>query len=215
MSHKISWPVSKSWLCVDDVVNTGMLNFSNARQILPQVWHLPDFFLDPESVLSYRTNRQTWTSEYPNRLLTSWGSNPAIEAALTAAPQLIQQLTGHAVTTQVGYASLDLSGSRIMMHRLHPDIKAYIQVFMGKEPAPEMATVFCCDADRNASAGADYADISEFRPDQLIKIKYRPNDAWLMINQPRCYFGTELLVAANSVRETVCLHFAAELPSST
>lgn len=192
-----------------------MLNFSNARQVLPQVWHLPDFFLDFESVRTYRSNSQPWTAEYPNRLLTPWGSNQEIESVLTAAPAHIQQLTGHAVTTQVGYASIDLSGSRIMMHRLHPDIGAYIQVFMGQEPAPEMCSVFCCDPDMNANHEPDYADISEFRSDQLIKIKYRPNDAWLMINQPRCFFGTAFTVAPNSVRETICLHFATELPTST
>ena len=193
-----------------------MLNFSNARQILPQVWHLPDFFLDPKSVCdSYRSNQQPWKAEYPNRLLTPWGTNAEIDAALAAAPEHIQQLTGHSVTTQVGYASLDLSGSRIMMHRLHPDIGAYIQVFMGEDPAPEMCSVFCCDPDMNANHSQDYADISEFRHDQLVKIKYRPNDAWLMINKPRCFFGTVLTVAPNSVRETICLHFAAELPTST
>jgi len=192
-----------------------MLNFSNARQILPQVWHLPDFFLDPVSVRSYRSNKQPWTSEYPNRLLTPWGSNTEIEAALAAAPEHIQQLTGQAVKTQVGYASMDLSGSRIMMHRLHPDIGAYIQVFMGEDPAPELCSVFCSDPDMNTDHAQDYADISEFRPDQLVKIKYRPNDAWLMINKPRCFFGTALTVAPNSVRETICLHFAAELPAST
>ena len=192
-----------------------MLNFSNARQILPQVWHLPDFFLDPQSVRSYRSDKQPWTSEYPNRLLTPWGSNAGIEAALAAAPAHIKQLTGQAVTTQVGYASLDLSGSRIMMHRLHTDIRAYIQVYMGEEVAPEMGSVFCVDPDMNANHSQDYADISEFRPDQLVKIKYRPNDAWLILNEPRCFFGTATTIAPNSVRETLCFHFAAELPANT
>lgn len=193
-----------------------MLNFSNARQILPQVWHLPDFFLDAAAVRrSYRSDQQPWKSEYPNRLLTPWGTNREIDTALSTAPEHIRQLTGRNVTTQVGYASLDLSGSRIMMHRLHPDIGAYIQVFMGEDPAPEMCSVFCCDADMNANHAQDYADISEFRTEQLVKIKYRPNDAWLMINEPRCFFGTVFSVAPNSVRETVCLHLAAELPTST
>ena len=193
-----------------------MLNFKDARQILPQVWHLPDFFLDPVSVRnSYRSNQQPWKAEYPNRLLTPWGTNGEIDAALAAAPEHIRQLTGHNTQTQVGYASLDLSGSRIMMHRLHPGIGAYIQVFMGEDPAPEMCSVFCCDPDMNANHAQDYADISEFKPDQLIKIKYRPNDAWLMINEPRCFFGTAFSVAPNSVRETICLHLASELPAST
>ena len=194
----------------------GMLNFSNAQQILPTVWRLPDFFLDFESVRhSYRSLDQSWTTQYPNRLLTPWGSNATLESALAQAPALIKQLTTHAVQPQVIYSSLDLSGSKIMMHRLHPDIRCFIQVFMGTEPAPEMSSVFCNNLMVNAEHPEDYADISEFKPEDLVKIKYRPNEAWLMINQPRCFFGTAHAVASNAVRETVNLHFGAELPAST
>jgi hypothetical protein len=194
----------------------GMLNFSNAQQILPTVWRLPDFFLDFESVRhSYRKPEQSWTTQYPDRLLTPWGSNATLESALAQAPALIEQLTNHSVQQQVVYSSLDLSGSKIMMHRLHPDIRCFIQVYMGQEPAPELSSVFCNNLEANANYINDYADISEFNPADLVKIKYRPNEAWLMINQPRTFFGTAHAVAPNSVRETVCLHFGAELPAST
>jgi hypothetical protein len=119
------------------------------------------------------------------------------------------------VQQQVIYSSLDLSRSQIMMHRLHPDIRCFIQVFMGSEPAPEMSSVFCNNLIVNADHPADYADISEFNPTDLVKVKYRPNEAWLMINQPRTFFGTAYEVAPNAVRETVNLHFGAELPANT
>jgi hypothetical protein len=138
-----------------------------------------------------------------------------LESALAQAPAQINQLTNHLVQQQVIYSSIDLSGSQIMMHRLHPDIRCFIQVFMGAEPAPEMSSVFCNNLTVNANHPKDYADISEFKPEDLVKIKYRPNEAWLMINQPRCFFGTAYEVAPNSVRETVNLHFGAELPAST
>ena len=193
----------------------GMLNFSNAQQILPTVWRLPDFFLDFESVRhSYRSPKQSWTTQYPNRLLTPWSSNSTLESALAQAPAQIKQLTGQAVQQQVIYSSLDLSSSQIMMHRLHPDIRCFIQVFMGSEPAPEMSSVFCNNLLVNADHPTDYADISEFNPADLVKVKYRPNEAWLMINQPRTFFGTAYEVAPNSVRETVNLHFGSELPAS-
>ena len=193
-----------------------MLNFNNAQQILPTVWRLPDFFLDWQSVQSsYRRAEQPWTTQYPDRLLTPWGSNTVLESALAQAPELIRQLTGVAVQPQVIYASLDLSGSQIMMHRLHPDIRCFIQISMGQDPAPEMSTVFCNNATVNAEHLEDYADISEFNPADLIKTKYRPNEAWLMINQPRTFFGTAFEVAPNSVRETVNLHFGSVLPTST
>ncbi len=193
-----------------------MFSFAHARSVLPQVWHLPDFLLDPNSFKnSYRHNRQVWHSEYPNRLLTPWGSNATIDALLHALPGEIEQLTGQAVTTQVGYASLDISGSQIMMHRLHPDIAVYVQVYLGEEPAPDMSSVFCSNQHHNQTLEQDYADISEFSQHDLVKIKYRYNHAWLMLNQPRCFFGTAYPVSPNQVRETVCLHFAAKLPAST
>jgi hypothetical protein len=194
----------------------GMLNFTHAQQILPTVWRLPDFFLDYESVQrSYRSAEQPWTTQYPNRLLTPWASNALLEAALQQAPDSIQELTGHAVHSQVAYASLDLSGSQIMMHRLHPDISCFIQVYMGQDPAPELSSVFCNNVTVNADHPTDYADISEFDSSDLLKLRYRPNEAWLMINQPRAFFGTALPVSPNSVRETVNLHFGAKLPAST
>lgn len=194
----------------------SMLNFSNAQQILPTVWRLPDFFMDFESVRnSYRNSGQPWTTQYPHRLLTPWGSNATLESALAQAPELIKQLTAQAVQPQVIYSSVDLSGSKIMMHRLHTDIKCFIQVYMGEDPALELSSVFCNNLTVNAEHPDDYADISEFNPADLVKIKYRPNEAWLMINQPRTFFGTAQAVAPNSVRETVNLHFAAELPANT
>jgi hypothetical protein len=194
----------------------GMLNFNNAQQILPTVWRLPDFFTDFESVRnSYRQADQPWKTQYPNRLLTPWGSNTTLESALSQAPALIKQLTDCAVQQQVIYSSVDLSGSKIMMHRLHPDIRCFIQVYMGEEPAPELSSVFCNNVTVNAEHPNDYADISEFSSQDLVKIKYRPNEAWLMINEPRVFFGTALPVAPNSVRETVNLHFGSKLPAST
>jgi len=193
-----------------------MLNFSHARQILPKVWHLPDFFVDVKLVReSYRSPEQPWTTQYPNRLLTPWNSNNLLETALKQAPELIQQLTGHAVQPQVVYSSVDLSGSRIMMHRLHVEIACFIQVFMGESSSTDLDTVFCNNTSVNADYANDYADISEFDTADLTKLTYQPNHAWLMINQPRTFFGTELLVPPNSVRETVNLHFANVLPTST
>jgi len=193
-----------------------MLNFSNARQILPTVWLLPDFFVDVRLVReSYRRSEQPWTTQYPNRLLTPWNSNVLLETALKQAPELIQQLTGHAVQPQVVYSSIDLSGSKIMMHRLHPEIGCFIQVFMGESSSTELSTVFCNNTAVNDNYPNDYADISDFDNADLTKLAYQPNHAWLMINQPRTFFGTGLTVAANSVRETVNLHFANILPAST
>lgn len=191
-----------------------MLDFSQARQILPTVWHIPQAVIDlPALTQSYRSNNQAWSSQYPDRLLTPWGSNSIIDQFLHQVPALIYRLTGQSVKPQVGYASLDLSGSRIMMHRLHPDIRAYLQIFTGTAESDQLATVFCNDPQFNAIHAQDYADISEFDLEKLQYLNYETNHAWLMINEPRCFFGTQHRIPANQVRETVCLHFEHELPS--
>lgn len=193
-----------------------MINFEHAEQILPTVWRLPDFFADVNSVRnSYRSPEQSWKTQYPGRLLTPWATNSTIDSVLAACVAPITQLTGHAVQPQVAYASLDLSGNKIMMHRLHTDIRCFLQVCMAQESALEMSSVFCSNATVNSTHPVDYEDISFFQPSELIQVPYNPNDAWLMLNHPRTFFGTGVPVAPNAVRETLCFHFAAVLNTST
>jgi hypothetical protein len=194
----------------------GMTRYARAHQLLPTVWRIPDFFQDFEMIRSsYRSPRQPWFTEYSNRLLTPWGSNAFLEQALQESVQPILELTGQRVTPQVIYASLDLQGSQIMMHRLHPDIRVYVQVFMGSESYNATSPVFCHNDSINTTRHDDYADISMFNNEDLTQLAPRPNEAFLMLNDPRIFFGTARPVADNQVREVVCLHFAAELPTST
>lgn len=193
-----------------------MINFEHAQQILPTVWRLPNFFPDVNSVRnSYRSPEQLWKTQYPGRLLTPWGTNSTIESILSACVDPITRLTGHAVQPQVGYASVDLSGNKIMMHRLHTDIRCFLQVCMAEEPSSVMSSVFCSNSKINSTHPVDYEDIGFFHSTELIEVDYNPNDAWLMLNHPRAFFGTACPVAPNAVRETLCFHFAAVLNTST
>lgn len=194
----------------------GMTRFARAHQLLPTVWRIPDFFQDFDMVRSsYRAPRQPWFTEYPNRLLTPWGSNAFLEQSLQECVEPIFELTGQRVLPQVIYASLDLEGSQIMMHRLHPDIRVYVQVFMGRDAYNATTPVFCHNDTINANRHDDYADLSMFNNEDLTQMLPRPNEAFVMLNSPRIFFGTARPVAENQVREVVCLHFAAELPTST
>jgi hypothetical protein len=120
----------------------------------------------------------------------------------------------------VAYVSLDLSGSQIMMHRLHPDIRCFVQVCMSDQEQPDLATHFCTDSQLNDQHPQDYENISCFRLDQLQAVSYRPNTAYVFLNQPRIFMGTRCLVPANTQRETFNLHFTmilsdSPLPAST
>ena len=79
---------------------------------------------------------------------------------------------------------------------------------MAEQEQPELATNFCTDADMNANYPQDYESFRVFKPEQVQAVSYRPNTAYVFLNHPRCFMGTAQPVPANSIRETVNLHFA-------
>jgi hypothetical protein len=187
-----------------------------AHKIMPQVWEIEDFFDDFDQLKqSYRGNQTVWRAEYPNRLLTPWDQSPNLQTRLRDLQPTIEHIVGQDLSPQVAYVSLDLSGSRIMMHRLHSDIRCFVQVCMADQEQPDLATHFCTDTQINSEYPQDYEDISCFQPDQLQSVRYRPNTAYVFLNQPRIFMGTRHLVPANAQRETVNLHFSHPLPTRT
>jgi len=186
------------------------------RQILPNVWEVDNFFPDfSELRNSYRTNQTPWKSQYPNRLLNPYSDTPELQKRLTALQPDIESVVGQPLQPQVAYSSLDLSGCRIMMHRLHADIRCFVQVCMADAESTDIATHFCIDDQINAEHTTDYEDISFFKPEQLVRVNYRPNTGYVFLNQPRLFMGTKNLVPANMLRETFNLHFGSPLKAST
>jgi hypothetical protein len=178
-------------------------------QVLDTVWEIENFFPDFDQVKqSYRSNDTPWTSQYPNRLLTPWDRPCAVNNLVNKYCGTISNLVGQTLQPQVSYASLDLGGSQIMMHRLHPDIRCFVQVCMADQEQAELATNFCTDADMNANYLQDYESFRIFKPDQVQAVSYQPNTAYVFLNHPRRFMGTAIAVPANSIRETVNLHFA-------
>lgn len=178
-------------------------------QVLDTVWEISDFFPDFDHIKqSYRGNDTRWTSQYPNRLLTPWDQPGPINNLVNKYCGTVSKLVGQPLQPQVSYASLDLGGSQIMMHRLHPDIRCFVQVCMAEQEQPELATNFCIDSDMNANYPQDYESFRMFQPEQVHAVSYRPNTAYVFLNYPRQFMGTASPVPANSTRETVNLHFA-------
>ena len=188
----------------------------NARQVLDTVWEVDNFFSDFQTIKdSYRSSKTPWHSEYNNRLLTQYSNTPDLQTQLGKILPAVQHIVGHLLITHIAYASLDLSGSQIMMHRLHPDIRCFVQVCMSDTECADLATHFCIDAEFNANHNQDYENIEHFRPEQLASVSYKPNTAYVFLNQPRIFMGTKHAVPANMVRETFNLHFGSPLKAST
>ena len=59
----------------------------------------------------------------------------------------------------------------------------------------------------NANYPQDYESFRIFRPEQVQAVSYRPNTGYVFLNYPRQFMGTANPVPANSIRETVNLHF--------
>ena len=186
----------------------------NITQILDTVWEVENFFPDFDAIKqSYRSSQTPWRSEYPNRLLTPYSDTPDLQTQLSKLLPEVQRIVNQQLKPQVAYTSLDLSGSRIMMHRLHPDIRCFVQVCMSDVEYPELATHFCVDSVFNATHTQDYENIDQFQTNQLQAVSYRPNTAYVFLNQPRLFMGTKNTVPANMCRETFNLHFTSANPS--
>lgn len=178
-------------------------------QVLDTVWEIENFFSDfDHAKQSYRGNDTPWTSQYPGRLLTPWDQPCAVNDLVKTYCSAIVDVVGQPLQPQVSYASLDLAGSQIMMHRLHSDIRCFVQICMADQEQPELATNFCTDANMNANHPQDYESFRMFRTEQVQAVSYQPNTAYVFLNHPRRFMGTAIAVPANSVRETINLHFA-------
>ena len=188
----------------------------NTHQVLDTVWEVDNFLPNFQIIKDvYRSGKTPWQSEYSNRLLTPYSSTPDLQTQLQKLLPKIQNIVGQPLTTQVAYVSLDLSGSRIMMHRLHSDIRCFVQVCMSDIECSDLATHFCIDAEFNADHNQDYENIDRFQDKQLLAVSYKPNTAYIFLNQPRIFMGTKHAVPANIVRETFNLHFGSPLKAST
>lgn len=185
----------------------------NYYRVNSQLW-LTDNFFSPERFAEiknlYRNNRVPFTMQYDNRLLTPWDSTPELQEIVQQETSQISTIVGQSLLPQVAYVSIDLAGSSIMMHRLHPDIYVQVQITMGESTDSRMDFAFCHDREINQSSGLDYQPNRRLTRHDVDLAHYQPNSASIYVNEPRGFVGMIGQVPKNTVREVLVLSYTRE-----
>lgn len=182
----------------------------NSFRINHQLWSVKDFFEADQwrSIkLGYRQSRMPFSMQYDDRLLTPWSDTPELQAIVSQNTERVSALVGQSLAPQVAYVSIDLAGSSIMMHRLHPDILVQVQIGMGEESDCRMGFCFCHDSQVNAESELDYRPMRRISRHDVDVINYEPNLASVYVNDPRGFCGMLSAVPANTVREVLILSY--------
>jgi hypothetical protein len=182
----------------------------NCYRVNQQLW-LTNRFFTPERFTEiknlYRNTRMPFAMQYDNRLLTPWDSTPELQEIVQQETKNISDLIGQPLLPQVAYVSIDLPGSSIMMHRLHPDIYVQVQIAMGETADAMMDFAFCNNQHINQSSQVDYQPIQKINRHDVDLANYQPNTASIYVNDPRGFVGMLGRVPANTVREVLVLSY--------
>lgn len=182
----------------------------NYHSVNSQLWLTETFFTKERFVEIknlYRNNRMPFVMEYDNRLLTPWDSTPELQAIVQEETDRLSEVVQRSLAPQVAYVSIDLAGSSIMMHRLHPDIYVQVQIVMGETANPALDFAFCHDADVNKSSWLDYEPARRLTKNDVDIAQYYPNFASIYLNEPRGFAGMIGRVPENTVREVLVLSY--------
>jgi hypothetical protein len=182
----------------------------NCYRINSQLWIAEQFFsVDRFREIKdlYRKNRVPFSMQYDNRLLTPWDSTPELQQIVQQQTDCISGIVGQQLAPQVAYISIDLAGSSIMMHRLHPDIYVQVQVALGERSDARMDFAFCHDVTVNQTSELDYQPNRRLNRHDVDLAKYDPNTASIYVNDPRGFVGMMGTVPDNTVREVLVLSY--------
>jgi len=179
-------------------------------RIPDQLWVVENYF-SPDQFKSvrnmYRGSRMDLSMQYDNRVLSDWNRSTELQQLLRDQTERLSDIVQKRLFPQVAYVSLDLSGSHIMMHRLHPDIYLQCHVVMSDEPNTAMDMAFCTDHAINHDSEIDYEPCRRISVSDVETAPYHPNTAWVYLNEPRSFVGMLGSVPANSVREVLVLSY--------
>lgn len=182
----------------------------SVEKLSDQVWQVQNFFSKERFQYirdSYRKSRQAFTMQYDNRILTPWSDSPELQAVVQEETERVSSIVGRALAPQVGYISIDLSGTRLMMHRLHPDIYVQLNICMGDVIDYNMGYSYCVDAEVNEKSEIDYQPCRTIYPHDCVTTHYIPNLASIYLSEPRSFVGMLNLIPANTVREVLVLSY--------
>jgi hypothetical protein len=178
-----------------------------------QLWSVKNFFTTErfhEIRNLYRKTRINMSMTYDDRILTSWSDSPELQEVVRSEQNRIEKLTKQKLSPQVAYASIDLSGSFIMMHRLHPDIFVQVQIVMSDAPDARMEFAFCVNSQINRDSEIDYQPLRTISRRDVELVSYEPNTASVYVNEPRRFCGMLGRVPHNLVREVLILSYTRE-----
>jgi hypothetical protein len=182
-------------------------------RITPQLWQLHPYFTQErfrEIKELYRKSRVPFSMQYDDRLLTPWSDSPELQDIVRQEQQRISSIIGQKISPQVAYVSIDLPGSSIMMHRLHPDIYVQVQVVMAESNDARMSFAFCHDREVNETSEIDYQPKRKLTRHDVDIVHYEPNMASIYVNDPRGFNGMIDRVPNNSIREVLVLSYTRE-----
>jgi hypothetical protein len=175
-----------------------------------QLWTVKNFFSQDrfqEIRRLYRKTRVNMSMQYDDRILTSWSDSPDLQEVVRAEQSRMEEITKQKLEPQVAYVSVDLSGSSIMMHRLHQDIFVQTQIVMSDVADARMDFAFCINHQINQDSEIDYQPVTRITRHDVELVPYEPNTASVYLNHPRGFVGMLGVVPPNSVREVLILSY--------
>lgn len=175
-----------------------------------QLWEISNYFdrdRFDQIKKHYRTTRMPLSMQYDNRVLSSWSESPELQDLVWVETPRIEDIVKRKLEPQVCYVSLDLSGSMIMMHRLHPDILVQVQVAMCDDTDPRMEFAYCINHDINQNSVLDYQPKSRITRHDVTMVPYSPNCASIFLNEERNFNGMLQKVPPNTFREVLVMSY--------
>ena len=180
--------------------------------IIPnQLWQIRDFF--PQEQYSfvrklYRTAENNLLKMvYDNRLLTDWNETKELNDVCDVWAPYFSKLVGTELKPQVGYVDITLSHAKIMMHRIHPDIKLQVQIPLCTEATDTNQYAFCTEPEVNIRLGNDHKPSRTINTNECVYVPHEPRSAIVYRNDPRIFNGMMNSIPENSVRETLWLNY--------
>ena len=177
--------------------------------VAKQYWLVPDFFAGEEFneiKKIYRENRMPFSMVYDHRLLTDYNTTPELQKICADYAGFVSSITKLQLKPQVAYVSIDLPGSKIMMHRLHPDIAVQVQIPMGNHH-DQLGYTMCTDSLINNADSEDYKPIKPVTVSNSVTAGYSKNIANIFANNPRAFVGMLHPVPDNTVREVIVMSY--------
>jgi len=181
--------------------------------IIPdQLWLIRDFFPQEQYAFVRNLYRKAENNKlqmvYDNRLLTNWAETKEPNDICASWAPYFRDLCGVNLKPQVGYVDITLSHAKIMMHRIHRDIKFQVQIPLCTMAADTNRYAFCTSDEVNTAIGEnDHSPSRNIAANECVYVPHEPRSAIAYLNNPRIFNGMMNSIPENSMRETLWLNY--------